>query len=104
ARLASLSFNIGDMMALASMILFAAYTVLLRVRRFALDMVELLTMVCTFGLVFMLPWIAREVAAGMGRPINWAGTLGIVYSDICSQLLAYLGWSHVVMRLGAGLA
>jgi len=104
ARLASLSFNAGDMMALGSMIMFAAYTVLLRVRRLTLDIVELLTMVCAFGLAFMLPWIAWEFAAPGSARFNTAAVLAIAYSAVCSQLLAYLGWSHVVMRLGAGLS
>lgn len=104
ARLSSLSFNIGDMMALASMMVFAGYTVLLRVRRFALDIVELLVMVCSFGLLFMLPWIAVELAVGTDMRVNAAGALAVLYSAVCSQLLAYLGWSHVVMRMGAGLA
>lgn len=104
ARLASLSFNIGDMMALGSMVMFAAYTVLLRVRRYALDIVEMLTVVCGFGLLFMLPWIALELAMGLKVQLNAAGALAILYSAVGSQMLAYLGWSHVVMRLGAGHA
>lgn len=104
SRLTSLSFNIGDLMALGSMVLFAGYTVLLRVRRFALDIVELLVMVCSLGLLFMLPWLAWELAAGVTLRVSANGLLAIVYSAVCSQLLAYLGWSHVVMRLGAGLA
>jgi len=43
------SFNIGDLMAVASMLMWAGYTVLLRVRRDPLDIAELLTMVCGFG-------------------------------------------------------
>src|SRR5881398_276399 len=52
------SFNIGDLMAIVSMLMWAGYTVLLRVRRDPLDIAELLTMVCGFGLVYMLPWLA----------------------------------------------
>jgi drug/metabolite transporter (DMT)-like permease len=104
ARLAALSFNIGDMMALGSMIMFAAYTVLLRVRRYELNSVEMLTLVCSFGLLFMLPWVAWELASGAKAQINLAGALAILYSAVGSQLLGYLGWSHVVMRLGAGHA
>jgi drug/metabolite transporter (DMT)-like permease len=104
SRLSSLSFNIGDLMALGSMVMFAGYTVLLRVRRFGLDIVELLVMVCGLGLLFMLPWLAWELAAGVRLRISANGGLAILYSAVCSQLLAYLGWSHVVMRLGAGLA
>jgi len=104
SRLSSLSFNVGDLMALGSMVMFAAYTVLLRVRRFGLDIVELLVMVCGLGLLFMLPWVAWELAHGVTLRTGANGLLAIVYSAICSQLLAYLGWSHVVMRIGAGLA
>src|SRR5690242_16738287 len=57
---AQLSFNRGDLMALTSMIMWAGYTILLRVRRDALEVVELLTMVCAFGTLFMMPWLAAE--------------------------------------------
>src|SRR5437588_1168759 len=46
---ARLSFNRGDLMAIASMMLWASYTVLLRVRRDPLEVIELLCMVCLFG-------------------------------------------------------
>src|SRR5918912_2406468 len=61
---AELSFNRGDLMALASMLMWAGYTVLLRVRRDPLDVVELLTMVCAYGALFMLPALALEAASG----------------------------------------
>src|ERR671939_2185291 len=59
---AELSFNRGDLMALASMLMWAGYTVLLRVRGDPLDVVELLTMVCAYGALFMLPALALEAA------------------------------------------
>lgn len=101
ARLAALSFNRGDMMALASMSMWASYTVLLRLRRDPLDVAELIVMVCGFGFLFMLPWLAIERAP---LRLSQAGTLAILYSAICSLLLAYAGWSYVVARLGAARA
>jgi len=101
ARLAELSFNKGDMMALVSMSMWAAYTVLLRLRRDPLDVPELLVAVCGFGLIFMLPWLAFEQA-----PLRLGSTAvaAILYSAIASLLLAYAGWSYVVARLGAARA
>jgi drug/metabolite transporter (DMT)-like permease len=64
----------------------------------------MLTMVCGFGLLFMLPWLAVELAMDLKVQLNAAGALAILYSAVGSQMLAYLGWSHVVMRLGAGHA
>lgn len=98
------SFNIGDMMALASMMMWAGYTVLLRVRRDPLSTIELLVLVCTFGLVFMLPWVLWEVMFNPRLNLDTVGLLAVLYSAIGSLLLAYAGWSYVVRRLGAARA
>jgi drug/metabolite transporter (DMT)-like permease len=100
----SLAFNIGDLLALLSMVSFAAYTVLLRVRKDPLEIAELLTVVCAMGLFSLLPWLAWEIAFDGKIQLNPAGVGAILYSAFGSQLLAYLGWSYVVMRLGAGAA
>jgi drug/metabolite transporter (DMT)-like permease len=99
-----LSFNIGDLLALASMVMWAGYTVLLRVRRDPLSTIELLVMVCAFGLAFTLPWIAWDIAFGPKLSLTGAGALAVIYSAIGSLLLAYAGWSYVVRRLGAARA
>lgn len=104
AHLASLSFNRGDVMALASMMMWASYTVLLRVRRDALDTLELIVMVCAFGLAFMAPWVAVELWIGNAFNLNGTGVAAVAYSAIGSLLLAYAGWSYVVTRLGAARA
>ena len=98
---ARLSFNIGDLMALASMMMWAGYTVLLRVRRDPLEVIELLCMVCIFGACFMAPWL---VAEGATLRLSPHGALAVLYSAIGSLLLAYVGWSYVVTRLGAARA
>ncbi|HSU77738.1 MAG TPA: DMT family transporter [Burkholderiales bacterium] len=99
-----LSFNRGDLMAIGSMMLWAGYTVLLRVRRDPLEVIELLCMVCAFGAMFMTPWLLWEAAGGARLALSKPGTLAIVYSAIGSLLLAYAGWSYVVARLGAARA
>jgi drug/metabolite transporter (DMT)-like permease len=104
ARLAALSFNRGDLMALASMMMWAGYTVLLRVRRDPLSVVELIVMVCAFGLAFMAPWVFVEVFHQAAFQLNATGALAVLYSAIGSLLLAYAGWSYVVTRLGAARA
>ena len=98
------SFNVGDMMALASMMMWAGYTVLLRVHRESLNTIELLVMVCAFGLAFMAPWLAFEILNEAKVELTPAGMLGVLYSAIGSLLLAYAGWSYVVRRLGAARA
>ncbi|HEX2197950.1 MAG TPA: DMT family transporter [Burkholderiales bacterium] len=103
-RPALLAFNRGDMMALASMVMWAGYTILLRLRRDPLDTAELLITVCGLGLLFMAPWIAFEIAARPIPRLNAAGAAAVLYSAIGSLLLAYIGWGYVVKRLGAARA
>lgn len=100
----SISFNIGDLMALASMMMWAGYTVFLRVRRDPLSTIELLVMVCAFGVLFMTPWVTYELMMNATLQLSPAGFLGVLYSAIGSLLLAYAGWSYVVTRLGAARA
>ena len=103
-RVASLSFNVGDVLAVASMAMWGSHTVLLRLRRDPLTTLELLTVVCLLGLVFMAPWVAFEFLSEKALSINAKGVLGILYSAIFSLLIAYAGWNFAVRRVGAARA
>jgi len=103
-RVRSLSFNIGDLMAIGSMAMWGSYTVFLRLRRDSLDTPELLVVVCSLGLCFMLPWVLFELNSGARVSLSPVGALAVLYSAIGSLLLAYAGWSYVVKRLGAARA
>jgi drug/metabolite transporter (DMT)-like permease len=98
------ALNIGDLLALASMMMWAGYTVFLRVRRDPLSTAELIVVVCALGLVFMSPWLAWEIFFNRKIELSVEGAGGVVYSAIGSMLLAYAGWSYVVTRLGAARA
>ena len=101
SRLAALSLNKGDLMAVASMALWALYTILLRLRRDPLEVPELLVMVCALGFLWMIPWLALEHAYVR---LTTNGVMAVLYSAIASLLLAYWGWSYAVTRLGAARA
>jgi drug/metabolite transporter (DMT)-like permease len=100
----ALTFNIGDLCALLSMMAWACYTVLLGQRRDPLGVTELLVLVCAFGALFMLPWIAYEAVTGIKMALSARGTVGVLYSAIGSMLLAFAGWSYVVTRMGPSRA
>jgi len=103
-RPAAPSFNVGDLCALASMAMWGSYTVSLRMRRDALDIVEFLTLVCLLGLAFMTPWVIAEFFLGATLKLTATGAAAVLYSAIGSLLLAYAGWSYVVKRMGAARA
>jgi drug/metabolite transporter (DMT)-like permease len=103
-NLHAMSFNTGDLLALASMMMWAGYTVTLARRRDPLSVIELLTLVCAFGALFMIPWLVIEAFIGMQLDLTIHGALAVVYSAIGSLLLAFAGWSYVVQRLGPSRA
>ena len=103
-QIANLSFNVGDLLALLSMLMWGAYTVFLRLRRDTLDTPEFLVMVCALGLIFMTPWVAFELSQGAKTNLSTLGALAVLYSAVGSMLLAYAGWNYAVTRLGAARA
>ncbi|MFO1327335.1 MAG: DMT family transporter [Rubrivivax sp.] len=102
--LRTLSFNVGDLLSIGSMAMWAAYTIALRLRRDALDTAQSLFLVCAIGLVVMLPWVVHDLLLSSATRLSWRGALAVAYSAIGSLLLAYAGWSYVVRRLGAARA
>lgn len=96
----ALSMNVGDLCALVSMMMWAGYTVLLGQRRDPLGVTELLTLVCSFGGLFMIPWLVVEAATGVRMTLGPAGMAAVVYAALGSMLLAFAGWSYVVSRMG----
>ncbi|MFY9315747.1 MAG: DMT family transporter [Burkholderiales bacterium] len=102
--LSRLTFNVGDALALASMVFWGAYTVLLRLRRDALDTPEFLSVLCGMGLVTMLPWVALELFQGTPFKLSPSGSAAVIYSAVGSLLLAGWGWTYVVKRIGAARA
>jgi drug/metabolite transporter (DMT)-like permease len=95
------TFNVGDALALLSMLFWGTYTVLLRLRRDALDTPEFLAVQCAFGLLWLLPWVCFDLFSGKSTTLSTAGALAVLYSAIGSLLLAGAGWTYVVRRLGA---
>jgi drug/metabolite transporter (DMT)-like permease len=49
----------------------------------------------------MAPWVAWELAFNPKLQLDSRGYLAVLYSAIGSFLLAYIGWSYVVKRMGA---
>ena len=103
-KLSPVTFNAGDALALLSMLFWGAYTVLLRLRRDALDTPEFMTVLCAMGLVTLLPWVGFELLQEVKTTLSANGMIAVLYSAIGSLLLAGAGWTYVVKRLGAARA
>jgi drug/metabolite transporter (DMT)-like permease len=98
------AFNVGDALALLSMLFWGCYTVFLRMRRDDLDTPEFLTVLCGLGLACMLPWAGWEMLNHAKTDLSATGAIAVLYSAVGSLLLAGAGWAYVVKRLGAARA
>ena len=96
-----LSFNPGDLLCLASMFMWSAYTICLRLRRETLEPLQILFMVCAFGFFTLLPWLAWDLAHDPRAHFSRNGVLALLYSAVGSLIVAYACWNYAVSRLGA---
>ncbi|HVF64777.1 MAG TPA: DMT family transporter [Casimicrobiaceae bacterium] len=104
ATLTSLRLNAGDLLILASMAMWAFYSVLLKWRPAALGDVPFLFVLLVAGDVAVLPFWLAEMAAG--HTIRWSPQVfgGILYVALFSGVLAYLFWNRGVRIIGASVA
>lgn len=104
-RLATTSFNWGDLMFIAAALSWAGYSVLLKGRRTAgLPVSALFAVVALSGALLLAPFAIWEFLAGAMMPQSWSAWGGIAGIVVFSSLLAFSGYQYGVARLGASTA
>jgi drug/metabolite transporter (DMT)-like permease len=104
-RLATTSFNWGDLMFIAAALSWAGYSVLLKGRRTAgLPVSALFAVVALSGALLLAPFALWEFLAGAMMPQSWSAWGGIAGIVVFSSLLAFSGYQYGVARLGASTA
>jgi drug/metabolite transporter (DMT)-like permease len=100
----TLSLNIGDLWILASMFLWAFYTVCLRWRPPGLHPLALLGAIAVVGVVAMLPVYLWSLA--LGQHINWSAkvTAWLAYVSVFPSVVGYIFWNNAVTRVGPNKA
>jgi drug/metabolite transporter (DMT)-like permease len=95
---------LGDLLLLLSTLALATYLVLGRRAFPGGGSLALVAGVAGYGLLFLLPASALELAArGMGRPTA-ADLLGLLYLGAAASALAFLLWGYGLRHLAAGQA
>lgn len=100
ARLADLTFNRGDLLVLAGLLFWAAYTVLIKWRPTKLKPMAFLGTTIGFGALFHLPLVAWELPATGLAAVTPASVAAILYFAIFPSVLAYILWNRAVATLG----
>jgi drug/metabolite transporter (DMT)-like permease len=107
SRLASLSFNRGDLIMLLAVADWALYSLLLR--RWsgylhAIPPLALLGVLILLGVPLILPFYLYELSQGAHFASTPSNLAAIAYTAVFASLLAYLAWNHGVKVIGAAKA
>ena len=105
AVLARLTLNKGDLVVLAGIACWSAYTIFLRTKPPGLPGLALLACCATIGLVLLLPFVALEMVFLHGRFEVTPGTLSaVVYLGVFASFLGYILWNRGVAEVGSNVA
>lgn len=103
ATIHGLSFNHGDLLVFAAVVLWAIYSVLLR-KRPTLHPLSFLTVTIIVSVVLLAPLYAGEVLSGRATRFDQPTILAVGYLAIFPSVLAYLFYSRGVDLIGASRA
>jgi drug/metabolite transporter (DMT)-like permease len=103
--LARFTLNKGDLVVLAGMACWSAYTIFLRMKPAGLPGLALLTCCATIGVALLAPCAAIEMAFFGGRiEVTPATAAAIVYVGIFPSFVSYIFWNRGVAEVGSNVA
>jgi drug/metabolite transporter (DMT)-like permease len=102
--LLSLNFNKGDIIMIGGVITWGLYSSFLKKKKFTLPLLTLVHILCTFGLLFILPQFLFEVS--QGQIIKFDRNLGyiLIYLALFPSIGSYYCWAGAVSIIGANRA
>jgi drug/metabolite transporter (DMT)-like permease len=102
--LLSLNFNKGDIIMIGGVITWGLYSSFLKKKNFTLPLLTLVHILCTFGLLFILPQFLFELS--QGQIIKFDTNLGfiLVYLALFPSIGSYYCWAGAVAIIGANRA
>ncbi len=102
--LLSLNFNKGDLIMVGGVITWGLYSAFLKKKKFSLPLLTLVHVLCTFGLIFILPQFLYELS--QGQFINFNINLGytLIFLALFPSIGSYYCWAGAVSIIGANRA
>lgn len=101
--LASIKFNIGDLMFAGALLVFGLYSALMP-KRPAVHLLSLITFTTGCGALLLLPFLLWEVSIGYTLKPNLLTAATLVYVVIFPSLLAYLFFNRGIALIGPNRA
>ncbi len=99
--LRELRFNLGDLIMVGAVLVWATYSNLLKARPRELSQAGLLTATALAGMTCTLPIFLWSTASGTRVALTWTNLLAILYIGIFASVVAYAAWNQGVSLVGA---
>ena len=102
--LLTLNFNKGDIYMLIAIISWGIYSAFLKKKTINISLLSLVQVVCTFGLIFLLPAFLFELFQGKTIEVNTNLFYILLYIAIFPSIGSYYCWAGAVSIIGANRA
>ena len=102
--LLSLNFNKGDLIMIGGVITWGLYSSFLKKKKFTLPLLTLVHVLCTFGLIFILPQFLYELSHGLTVKLDTNLGLTLIYLALFPSIGSYYCWAGAVAIIGANRA
>ena len=102
--LLALSFNKGDLFMIVAIIAWGIYSAFLRKRTFDVSLLALVHIICTFGLIFLLPLFTLDLLQGKTVEVTSNLFYILIYIAIFPSIGSYYCWAGAVSIIGANRA
>jgi drug/metabolite transporter (DMT)-like permease len=102
--LLSLNFNKGDLIMIGGVITWGLYSSFLKKKNFTLPLLTLVHVLCTFGLIFILPQFLYELTQGLTVKFNVNLGYTLIYLALFPSIGSYYCWAGAVAIIGANRA
>jgi len=101
AALLALDVTVGDFWVIGAVLVYALYTVLLRLRPKGLSGLGFLGITVSIGIFALLPVFLIELAIVGAPQVSWGNAASVLYMAVFASLLAYIFWNHATATVGA---
>ena len=102
--LLSLNFNKGDIIMIGGVITWGIYSTLLKKKKFTLPLLTLVHVICTFGLICVLPQFLYEFSQGQVIKIDINLFYTLIFLALFPSIGSYYCWAGAVSIIGANRA
>ena len=99
-----LDFNKGDLLMIGAVITWGIYSAFLKKRNFEVSLLAFVHILCTFGLISLVPQFLYEFLQGQIVIINSTFMYSLLYLAIFPSIGSYYCWAGAVSIIGANRA